>query len=159
MNYFIDTEFIEDGYTKPVVLLSIGIVSEDGREYYAENEEADLSTANEWVKANVIPHMDGPKKSRKEIAEDILKFCPPETYPKFWGYFADYDWVLFSQLFGKMITMPKGYPHMCYDVMQYASTAGVSRNEFPRLVGTAHNSLDDARWTKDVYNFIKNTEV
>ena len=33
MKYFYDTEFIEDGST--IELISIGVVAEDGREYYA----------------------------------------------------------------------------------------------------------------------------
>src|SRR4051812_11038169 len=33
MKYFYDTEFLEDGQT--IELISIGIVAEDGREYYA----------------------------------------------------------------------------------------------------------------------------
>ena len=33
MRYFYDTEFLEDGET--IDLISIGIVAEDGREYYA----------------------------------------------------------------------------------------------------------------------------
>lgn len=45
MKYFFDTEFIEDG--KTIELLSIGIVSEDGREFYAESLDADHSKAEE----------------------------------------------------------------------------------------------------------------
>jgi hypothetical protein len=52
MKYFYDTEFIEDG--KTIELLSIGIVSEDGRKLYCESNEADLSKADDWVKKNVI---------------------------------------------------------------------------------------------------------
>ena len=33
MKYFYDTEFIDDGHT--INLISIGIVAEDGHEYYA----------------------------------------------------------------------------------------------------------------------------
>lgn len=38
MKYFLDTEFIEDGVT--IDLISIGIVSDDGREFYACNRDA-----------------------------------------------------------------------------------------------------------------------
>lgn len=40
MKYFFDTEFHEDGRT--IDLISIGIVAEDGREYYAINRECDF---------------------------------------------------------------------------------------------------------------------
>ena len=48
MKYFLDTEFIEDG--KTIDLISIGIVAEDGREYYAINSECDFPKANDWIK-------------------------------------------------------------------------------------------------------------
>jgi hypothetical protein len=37
MKYFYDTEFIDDGHT--INLISIGIVAEDGHEYYATSSE------------------------------------------------------------------------------------------------------------------------
>lgn len=52
MKYWFDTEFIDDG--KTIELISIGIVAEDGREYYAINLDCDLSKASEWVQENVI---------------------------------------------------------------------------------------------------------
>jgi hypothetical protein len=50
-----DTEFIEDGST--IDLISIGIVCEDGREYYAQSVEFDHRKASEWVKENVLVHL------------------------------------------------------------------------------------------------------
>lgn len=48
MKYFLDTEFIE--YQNTIDLISIGIVAEDGREYYAENEQCDFSKQDDWEK-------------------------------------------------------------------------------------------------------------
>jgi len=56
MKFWLDTEFIEDG--KTIDLLSIGIVREDGQEYYAVSLDADWSKAGDWVKENVLPHLD-----------------------------------------------------------------------------------------------------
>ena len=61
MKYFIDTEFIE-GFHKPmsgkrrhfIDLISIGIIAEDGREYYAISKEYNYDDASNWVKENVI---------------------------------------------------------------------------------------------------------
>lgn len=57
MRYWYDTEFHEDGHT--VDLISIGIVAEDGREYYAVNHDADWDRVkkNEWLCENVVPHL------------------------------------------------------------------------------------------------------
>ncbi|MEO0869841.1 MAG: hypothetical protein AAFY17_15665, partial [Cyanobacteria bacterium J06642_11] len=52
MRYYLDTEFIEDGHT--IDLISIGLVAEDGREYYALNVDCDWSKANNWVKQHVL---------------------------------------------------------------------------------------------------------
>ena len=41
MKYWIDTEFIERPYT--IDLISVGLVAEDGREFYAESNEVDWS--------------------------------------------------------------------------------------------------------------------
>jgi 3' exoribonuclease, RNase T-like len=44
MKYWIDTEFIERPYV--LDLISVGLVAEDGREFYAESSEVD------WTKAS-----------------------------------------------------------------------------------------------------------
>ncbi|SKY55070.1 Gp101 [Mycobacteroides abscessus subsp. bolletii] len=55
--YCYDTEFLEDG--KTIDLISIGIVCEDGREYYAVNSELPIDPIrkNAWLMTNVIPHL------------------------------------------------------------------------------------------------------
>jgi hypothetical protein len=55
MRYYFDTEFIEDG--KTIDLISIGIVAEDGREYYAVSHEFNPCKASQWVKDNVLVHL------------------------------------------------------------------------------------------------------
>jgi hypothetical protein len=153
LKYFIDTEFIESGHKVPLILLSIALVAEDGREYYAENGEADRSASNRWVSENVIPFMMGPVLTRKQIAQDIIEFVSRDK-PEFWGYFADYDWVLFCQLFGTMMDLPNGFPMWCRDIKQLAEFYGVMKDQFPEQKGIAHHALDDARWTRDVHTFI-----
>jgi len=86
LNYWLDTEFIEDG--KTIDLISIGIVCEDGREYYAINYDCDFEKANEWVKKNVLNQL--PKKplpgihlkrsvhnwrNKQVIAHEVAEFC------------------------------------------------------------------------------------
>ena len=151
MRYFLDTEFFENGSDRPIQLISIGLVSGDGREYYAEVEETDLSTVSDWLKQNVVPHLTGPRKPRKAIAAEIREFVGLDPEPMFWGYFADYDWVLFCQLFGRMIDLPHRWPMFCRDVKQLAYHMGVSKASFPKQTSTEHHALEDARWTRDVF--------
>lgn len=69
MRIFYDTEFIEDG--KTIDLISIGMVTEDGREYYAVNSAlADQwgpgrrlrrrIEKNGWLMQNVVPGLPKP---------------------------------------------------------------------------------------------------
>ena len=58
MRFFYDSEFIEDGTT--IELISIGVVAEDGREFYAVSTEFDPARAGDWVRANVLPKLPSP---------------------------------------------------------------------------------------------------
>ena len=211
MKYFLDTEFLEGtqmklfGETKPTIdLISIGIVCEDGREYYAISKDFNLKEAwnrfdwkqkkvsdgipgaykDYWIRENVLKpiweeliekerkyYMEMFKrinvwtkyidndyykftykefkrlikkygKTNKQIAEEIVQFVDARwieegnvskgfMYPggtsieevkttnvQFYGYYSDYDWVVFCWLFGKMIDLPKGFPMYCIDLKQ-----------------------------------------
>lgn len=72
MKLFFDTEFT--GLHKNTTLISLGIVSEDGRRFYAEFQDYDRKQCNEWIKENVIkncyiPLLPSHSKVEKEIEE------------------------------------------------------------------------------------------
>ena len=150
MKYWFDTEFMEDGNT--IELLSIGMVSEDGREYYAVSADADHSHANEWVVANVLPHLGGPLLTRPEIAYDLVKFTMGYR-PEFWAYYGDYDWVVLCQLYGRMIDKPASWPMFTMDVKQRCVDLGNPR--LPTQTSTEHNALAEARWTREAWEFLE----
>jgi hypothetical protein len=153
VRYWLDTEFIEDG--KTIDLISIGIVAEDGREYYAVNSDCDRSKANDWVVQNVLVHLKGCGQVKDSITEEIKAFCDPDSYgkPEFWGYYADYDWVVLCQLFGTMIDLPKGWPMYCRDIKQLADDMG--NPPLPEQGKGEHHALADARWNKQVWEFLR----
>ncbi len=238
MNYYMDCEFIE-GFHKPwfgkrrhhIDLISIGIVADDGREYFAISNEYDYKDANAWVRENVIMpfytscvHGDNRNhiseknfhkaygKSNGQIATEILQFINPHiasssnfgipldtvkdpeykqkhninqffyAQPDFYGYFADYDWVLFCSLFGTMMDLPKGFPMYMRDLKQmldagadsiiHRGTAGaidreiraqLSMEEKVKMIERfpgfpvnekEHDALVDARWTRDLHKFL-----
>lgn len=149
MKYFLDTEFIE--YPNTIDLISIGIVAEDGREYYAISSEFDESKSSQWVKDNVISELGIQRRqAKKEIASDIVLFCGSD--PKFWGYYADYDWVVFCWLFGTMMELPKGFPMYCNDIKQLCNSLG--NPQLPKMEGVDHNALDDAKHHMKCYQFL-----
>lgn len=154
MKYFLDIEFMESGPSFPITLLSIGIVAEDGREFYAINKEADYTLANDWVKENVVPHLrhgEGRRLLHTGIGHAVIEFIGSDR-PEFWGYYADYDWVVFCQLFGSMIGLPKGWPMYCRDIKQLCDSKG--NPKLPKQESTEHNALHDARWNKTAYEFL-----
>ena len=68
--FYMDTEFIEDGTT--IELISIALVSSTGKEFYAINRDCDLSRADPWVKANVIPRLPARHLSRRWLPRRSL---------------------------------------------------------------------------------------
>ena len=164
MRYFLDTEFIENGPSFPLILLSVGIIADNGQEFYAVNGDAPLELANDWVKANVIPHLGSNKIPITQMGRAVLDFIAangmknfdntPSVYerPEFWGYYADYDWVVFCQLFGTMMDLPKGWPMYCRDLKQWCDQLG--NPKLPKQETTEHNALADAKWNKQAYEFL-----
>jgi len=270
MKYYLDTEFHEYQrkplFSKPfrtIELISIGIVAEDGRAYYAISKDFDLKAAwnsyqeevnmdykpsfgggndghynpmmirTYWLRANVLRKLGNDintfvqfkqfigniGKSNAQIAEEVKEFTlldtnlrgereilkvdgdfiyydndpvigglPPVRQiskdvipPEFYAYFADYDWVVFCWLFGKMIDLPKGFPKYCRDLKQMFDeiqerTPNVQRigwgeikerglknkdafiiknmSSYPQQ-SNEHNALADARWNKELHKFIE----
>lgn len=157
MKYWLDTEFIESGPYKPIQLLSIGLVAEDGRMFYAESNEYVAADASQWVRENVLPHLKGDEiwDSLFGIGKKIQEFCDPEKYgkPSFWGYYADYDWVVFCQIFGSMVNLPEGFPMYCNDLKQLAMQKG--NPQLPKQESTEHNALNDALWNRTAHEFLE----
>jgi hypothetical protein len=166
MKIFLDTEFIENG--KTIEPISIGLVRSDGEEYYAEFVETDLSKANDWVKENVIPSLKSVHsdyagwdaesdpailKTNEEICNQIVDFVGEK--PEFWGYFADYDWVLICQLFGSMTNLPETWPMLCLDLKQEMHINKITKETIEKFYPqpTSHNSLEDARWLEKAYRY------
>ena len=176
MKFYFDTEFIEDG--RLILPLSIGIVAEDGSEYYAEFAETPLRDANEFVKENVFPNLKSfdpgmdyliptdllrlrniapefQAKYTEEIKKDILAFCGEN--PELWAYFADYDWVVMCQIFGRMVDLPRdhGWPMVCLDIKQEMVMAELTKKDIPFEQPDTHNALDDARWNAKAHAWIE----
>lgn len=260
--YYLDTEFLEGTQSKrfgkqtqPTIdLISIGIVCEDNREYYAISKDFNLKEAwNRFERGETINN-DGSRnypskiywirktvlkpiftelsfidcqsscnvlsnygftfnnlkklikrygKTNKQIADEIIKFCRPIStkaknlgvdaviepvdFPVFYGYYSDYDWVVFCWLFGKMRHLPFGFPMYCRDLKQIfdetlenrlmthlpecSDQKEINSNEniplcrkltyykcqpeYPKLK-SEHNSLADAKWNKELHEFINN---
>lgn len=159
MRFFLDTEFIERGPDFPIEVMSVAIVTQTA-EYYGVNTEFNPQHANEWVKENVIPylHPQGVPlhlASRELIAQRIIAFVNAnkgKTPIEFWGYYADYDWVVLCQLFGAMVGLPEGWPMYCRDLKQLCDELG--NPKLPEKKEKEHNALFDARWNREAWWFL-----
>jgi hypothetical protein len=159
LRYFLDTEFSEKGPTYPIELISIGIVAEDGREFYIVSSQFDADSCNDWVKANVLPSLGDAVPGGTiipvpllHIKKFLIDFIGNDQAPEFYGYYADYDWVCFAQIFGTMMDLPKGWPKYCRDLKQWCDDLG--NPKLPEQGKGEHNALADARWNRDVYAFL-----
>lgn len=175
MKYFYDTEFLENGRT--IDLISIGIVAEDGREYYAVNSDMPVEwiQKEDWLMKNVWPSLPlrGWKpsngyahsassgildtksvlvKPRWVIANEVREFLLQDGTPELWADYAAYDHVVLCQLWGRMISLPKGLPMFTRDFQQVL--AGAEWSE-PERQGADHNALDDARHLKRCYEALE----
>ena len=78
MKYWMDTEFIERPYT--IDLISIGLVAEDGREFYAESSEVDWTKASHWTLETVRPQLAGTGMPREYIGYGIREFIDADKH-------------------------------------------------------------------------------
>jgi hypothetical protein len=166
---FYDTEFIEDG--KTIDLISIGIVDDSGREYYAVAEDAPWKRIkkHDWLMANVVPHLpqlhgddrnlrprkwlidmrDPAVKPRGQIAREVRNFfLGAESEVELWANYCAYDHVCLAQLFGTMMDLPKSVPMFTCDLQQELRRRG--NPPIPAQESTEHNALADARYVRDV---------
>ena len=76
---------------------------------------------------------------------------------QFYGYYADYDWVIFCWIFGCMIDLPNGLPMYCRDLKQMMDERKLNKawkeKYCPDPEGE-HNALVDAIWNAKLYNEI-----
>lgn len=164
MRYFYDCEFLEDGTT--IEPISIGMVAEDGREYYAVNRDMPWHriVQHPWLRANVVPHLplrpdfpvleldrtDPAVKPVPVIAAELVRFIAAGASDRadneLWAYYAAYDHVMLCQLWGRMIDLPKCVPMFTHDLQQVAAMLGVNLERLAGKPEDEHNALADARW-------------
>jgi hypothetical protein len=174
MKYYIDTEFIE--MPNFIELISLGIKCEDGRTFYAESTCFDERKASQWVKENVISKLRwyGNPNTNKGfcnvsvdvnngitevfgtldvIRDSLLDFIDARrsNKPEFWGYYADYDWVVFCWIFGSMMDLPEHFPMYCKDLKQLMDEIGIGSIPGPE---NEHDALADAIWNEKLHKYL-----
>lgn len=172
-----DTEFLDDGRT--IELISIGIVSNLRDEYYAVNVDCDFDRIreNQWLWANVCPHLPTTKKDWTElktgqyvtqldrsvsivkpkwvIANEVRDFITGcidgGDRPWLWADHGAYDHVALAQLFGPMIKLPAGMPMFTSELQQLLGSVPGTWKPPRQVTANEHHALNDARHTMRVY--------
>lgn len=149
MLLFMDSEFT--GLRKDTTLISLGIVSEGGRKFYAEFDDYDRSQCNDWIKENVINNLSldsGPEGSycTNENKTTMTVFGNKEVigaWLRIWLFQFDsiqfvsdvchYDFVLLIDLLtngGTALDLPNNISAVCHDLnMDIARYYGISERE------------------------------
>ena len=131
MKIFFDTEFT--GLHKDTTLISIGLVSEDGRQFYAELTDYDLEQCNDWIEKNVLENLITYRDDNFEKANYIpnlhvgdkqnISMALKNWFKQFKSVelvsdVSHYDFVLFIDLFGTAFDLPDNICPACYDINQ-----------------------------------------
>lgn len=155
MRYFYDTEFHEDGRT--IDFISIGIVREDGKEYYAVNKEAEWGRIQEhqWLMENVVSQLPPRSewKTKAEIRDEVKDFLLQDGPPELWAWFASYDHVVLAQMFGTMMDLPQGIPMYTHDLRSFIDWVP-PRRALPNQADGLHDALQDARHLKAMFEAV-----
>lgn len=151
MKIFFDTEFT--GLRKDTTLISIGLIDEEGRTFYAEFNDYDPAHIrnNEWIYDNVIRHLqwgawgkDGSDENFVNIYTNAWEAWGDTQYIKnvltdwLWKYdnvelvsdVCHYDMVLFIDIFDNAFNIPNNVSPACHDINQdIASFYHISEKE------------------------------
>ena len=174
-----DLEFLEDG--RHIELISIGMVCDDGREYYAVNRDMPKRKIrkNKWLMAHVVPHLpqahgdernyqigwlfnpsDRRVKPKVQIADEVMDFiraAGPDV--ELWANYGAYDHVCLAQLWGRMVDLPEGVPMFTCDIQQERARLGFRWDELPQQERGEHNALADARHNQVVRRWLAEQEA
>lgn len=179
---FFDTEFT--GLRKNAELISIGIIDENGRTFYAEINDYNMGfmTDTAWLVDNVIANLlfnhefevlkednDGSismKGTKSQVAKQLINWIGAHEV-EFVSDCNSYDHVLLVDLITggrSALEMPDNISPYCHDINQDIArfykvsnkeAFNMNREELANTKADAkHNALKDAIDIKNIYNMI-----
>ena len=169
MKIFFDTEFT--GLHKNTTLISIGLVDENGRTFYAEFSDYDKSQCDKWIHDNVIKHLRlgtyehyGLNVNNTEVygSKEFIKGKLSDWLSQYEKVelisdCCHYDMVLFIDIFGGAFDIPSNVNPACHDINQdIAKHFKISEKEAFDLsreeIIESTNELVSKYWPNDVIN-------
>ncbi len=169
---FFDCEFT--GLHQNTTLISIGLVSECGKTFYAELTDYDESQIDDWLKENVIDKLLNKlmlsnsykgttnvicRCDSKNLKLYLSNWLSQFNQVEIWSDCLSYDWVLFNQIWGHAFNIPKNVYYIPFDICTLFKIKGIdpdiSREEYlgigSDVVQDKHNALYDAQTIKHCY--------
>lgn len=173
---FFDTEFT--GLRQDTTLISIGLISEDWKTFYAEFTDYNIMLVDDWIQKNVIDNLcynwftnSGLiinkvlenfeiKATSLSVKEQLTKWLSQFESVEMWSDCLSYDWVLFNSL---LADYSEGYPqlpsninYIPFDICTLFKVKWIdpdtNREEFAGIDGKKHNALHDAKVIQACYN-------
>lgn len=172
---FFDTEFT--GLHQKTTLISIGLISDCGKTFYAELTDYDQSQIDDWLKENVLSKLKlkdydtdrdynpynndviikGNTESIKHALEHWFNLFDEKV--EIWSDCLSYDWVLFNNIFGHAFSIPENVYYIPFDICTLFKEKGVDPDISREKYGCGevysempkHNALWDAQVIKMCY--------
>jgi hypothetical protein len=177
LKLFFDTEFT--GLHKDTSLISIGMVSDNGKEFYAELTDYNDNQVDDWIKEHVIKNLmfEGLEPFKQELG--ALTYVKGDTWEveraltswllqfktvELWSDCHHYDVVLFQNIFGGAFSVPENVYYIPYDICTVFKMFGldpdVSREAFidEPIHGRKHNALYDAKVIRACYDKLRRNQ-
>ena len=152
MKVFFDCEF--SGLHSGTTLISIGLMSEDNKMFYAELNDYDKSQVDPWIEEHVIKNLLFEKNrfepdrqfipvfaenycmlgNKEKVKQMLTKWLSQFDSVQMWSDCLAYDWVLFNNVFGTAFDIPENVNYIPQDIctLFYACDIDpdLSREEF-----------------------------
>lgn len=178
MRLYLDCKFT--GSHRKTTLISMAIVDEKGKSFYAELVDYDDSQLNSWIIDNIISklvlttvdenfhsvvnNVTYCKGTVKEIAKYLDEWlsCYNNDMLEIWSDCMSYDWLLFVDLYGSAFDIPTNISIIPFDLCTlfkaYNIDPEINRENFIKSEGilfnsnNKHNALHDALIAKTCHD-------
>ncbi|QDP42823.1 Rnase H [Bacillus phage vB_BmeM-Goe8] len=150
-------------YTTPI---SVGFKASNGKQFYAEFNDFDQDQVDDWVRDNVIAHLQFTEEDEfmfqnvgdytcvkgtfVQVSNRFLQWLKQFDRVEFWGDCLSYDGVLLNNLFWGAHNVPENVDYIFYDICTLFKMFGIdpdiSREAFidKPINGKKHNALYDS---------------
>jgi hypothetical protein len=176
MKIFFDCEMT--GLHQNTTLISLGVISDYAKEFYAEFTDYDKEYVEKdsWLQENVITHLKfnevdpfcttvgsvtNCKGDTDFVTKHFKKWLSQFTKVELWSDCHHYDVTLLFELFGGAFFVPDNVYYIPFDICTLFKAAGIdpdiSREAFidHPIVGDKHNAIYDAKVIRACYDKLK----